>query len=364
MAENGANPIKKFIAAVDGWQRRHGIPAVGYGVTKKFGDDNANLYVVALGWYGFTAIYPLLLVVITVFGFIGEDSLGTGIVHTLHQFPVIGSQFNPAGGGSSLHGSTVGLVIGVVGLIYGAQGVTQTAQQAMARVWNVPDTERPGFAPRLARSLAGLAAIGLAFLANAILAPIATGHGIAMYIRALIIIGMLVLNCGFFLASWRALTAARVSLLQLVPGCITAAVGFTALITVGAGLVQHQLRHSSATYGAFAAVIGLVTFLLLLAKLTLYSAELNPVLARGLWPRALPTCSPTRADNEVLRGIVHEQRRRPDQRIGVGFGEDASDQAADDVADQEAAERDDAYDQGQSGRSRKRSRGGMAHARR
>jgi uncharacterized BrkB/YihY/UPF0761 family membrane protein len=97
-------------------------------VVKKFGDDNVNLLVVALGWYGFTAIYPLLLVVVTIFGFIGAASLGTGIVHTLHQFPVIGSQFNPGKGDSQLHGSVFGLIIGVAGLLYGAQGVTQTAE--------------------------------------------------------------------------------------------------------------------------------------------------------------------------------------------------------------------------------------------
>jgi membrane protein len=39
-----------------------------YGVIKKFGDDNANLLVVSLAWYGFTAIFPLLLVVVTVLG--------------------------------------------------------------------------------------------------------------------------------------------------------------------------------------------------------------------------------------------------------------------------------------------------------
>jgi hypothetical protein len=110
-------------------------------------------------------------------------------------------------------------------------------------------------------------------------------------------------------------------------------VAFTLLITVGAGLVQHQLKHSSATYGAFAAVIGLVAFLLLLAKLTLYAAELNPVLARRLWPRALPTCAPTPADDEVLRELAHEQRRRKDQRIGVGFDPDARDEAAEDAED-------------------------------
>jgi uncharacterized BrkB/YihY/UPF0761 family membrane protein len=324
--------LSRVISAVDGWQRRHPIPSVSYGVVKKFSDDNANLLVVALGWYGFTAIYPLLLVVVTVFGYIGAASLGASIVHTLHQFPVIGAQFNPGQGGSQLHGSVFGLIIGVAGLLYGAQGVTQTAEQAMARVWNVPQTHLPGFLPRLGRSLAGLAAIGGAFLLNAILAPIATGHGTGWYARLLILAGMLVVNCGFYLAAFIALTpASDAGWRQLVPGSALGAAGFTLLITIGAGLVQHQLKHSSATYGAFAAVIGLVAFLLLLAKLTLYAAELNPVLARRLWPRALPMCPPTPADDEVLRDLAHEQRRRPDQHIGVGFDPDAHQQAAEDI---------------------------------
>ena len=115
-------------------------------MVKKFGDDNANLLVVSLAWYGFLAIFPLLLVVVTVFGFIGQKSLGGGIVSTLHKFPIVGADFNPAGS-SHLHGSGLGLVIGLAGLLYGAQGVTQTAQQAMASVWNVPHWSGPGSCP-------------------------------------------------------------------------------------------------------------------------------------------------------------------------------------------------------------------------
>ena len=105
-------------------------------------------------------------------------------------------------------------------------------------------------------------------------------------------------------------------------------IGFSLLITVGANLVQHQIRHSSATYGQFGIVIGLVGFLFLLAKISLYGAELNPVLARHLWPRALVSTDPTQADDQVLRDITHQNLRRTDQRIGVGFGVDASDEAA------------------------------------
>jgi hypothetical protein len=72
-------------------------------------------------------------------------------------------------------------------------------------------------------------------------------------------------------------------------------------------------------------VIGLIGFLFLLAKISLYGAELNPVLARHLWPRGILSSDPTPADNQVLHDITHQQRRRPDQLIGVGFGENCPD---------------------------------------
>jgi uncharacterized BrkB/YihY/UPF0761 family membrane protein len=314
--------LRGFVLVVDRWQRRNRVVGPAYAVIKKFSDDEANLFVLALGWYGFTAIYPLLLVVTSILGYLGASTLGNGVIRTLHEFPVIGSEFNPGKGSSSLHGSALGLAIGVVGLLYGAQGVTQTAQHAMSRVWNQPPLDRPGYVSRLARSLGGLVVIGGAFLVSAFVASIAAGHGRGITWRIALIATLLVVNFGFYLAAFRVLTAVAVSWRSLVPGSISGAVGFTALITVGAGLVQHQLRHSSETYGALGAVIGVVTFLLLLAKLSMYAAELNPVLARRLWPRALPGAPSTKADNEVLERLAHEERRRPDEHIGVSFGSD------------------------------------------
>ncbi len=92
---NPVGTLGKAIAAVDAWQRRHRWAGVPYAVVKKFGDDNANLVVVALAWYGFTAIFPLLLVVVTIFGLIGQQSIGDGVLRTLHEFPVIGSELQP-----------------------------------------------------------------------------------------------------------------------------------------------------------------------------------------------------------------------------------------------------------------------------
>ena len=336
---NPVEPLRKVIGPVDRWQRRSSWAGVPYAVMKKFGDDNANLVVVALTWYGFTAIFPLLLVVTTVFGFIGAKSIGTGIVTTLHQFPVIGSSFNPSNPGA-LHGSALGLIVGLIGLVYGAQGVTQTAQQAMATVWHIPQTQLTGFLPRLGRSLAGLVTIGGAFIVNAFVTSYATGGTANYAIRIPVLAGLLIINAALYFATFTLLTAKVIGPRGLLPGAILGGVSFTALITVGTGLMTHQLKNASATYGAFGTVIGIVTLLLLLAKLSMYAAELNPVLARRLYPRALPMGGePTDADRQVLASIVHAEQRRDDQVIGVGFGEDAADQAASDAIKQSGTQR-------------------------
>jgi uncharacterized BrkB/YihY/UPF0761 family membrane protein len=324
--------VKETTARVDAWQRRNRPAGVAYGVVKKFGDDRANHYVVALGWYGFVAIYPLLLAVTTIFAYIGAASLGHGLVSTLHQFPVVGSEFNPAHGSSHLHGNVLGLVVGLAGLVYGAQGVTQSAQEAMAQVWNVSPLASPGFLPKLVRSLIGLVIIGGSFVINAPVATLATRSGTSWVVRELLLIGMVVLNTALYLGAFRVLSPRGVHARQLVPGAVVGSIGFTVLITVGSGLIQHQVRNSSATYGQFGVVVGLVGFLFLLAKISLYAAELNTVLDRRLWPRGLVSTDPTRADDQVLRDVVHQDVRRADQRVGVGFGEDASDEAARDAA--------------------------------
>jgi uncharacterized BrkB/YihY/UPF0761 family membrane protein len=327
-AESGSlRAFDRARAVGDRWQRSHGGAAVLYGVVKKFSDDRTNQFVVQLGWYGFVAIYPLLLIVITVFGFVGAEHLGHQVVATLHEFPVVGSQFNPEHESSTLHGSVTGLVIGLAALAYGAQGVTQTAQQAMVRVWNIPQLEVPGFLTRLARSLAGLTIIGGTFLVNAALATFATSGGLSYLVRVPVLVGMVLVNILLYVAAFRSLTPTAIGTRDLVPGAAVAALGFTLLITIGGGLVQHQLKNSSATYGQFGIVIGLVAFFFLLAKISLYGAELNPVLARHLWPRALQSGDPTEADDRVLHDIVHENLRRSDQRIGVGFGATAQQQA-------------------------------------
>jgi len=53
---------------------------------------------------------------------------------------------------------------------------------------------------------------------------------------------------------------------------------------------------------------------------SLYAAELNVVLRRHRWPRALTPPPLTDADQEALRALAAQARMRPEQKIVVRFG--------------------------------------------
>src|SRR6201995_246447 len=121
------NPIERVIRAVDRYQQRQRWLGLIYGVIKKFGDDNAGVLVSNLAYAAFVAVFPLLLVLVTVLGLVLGSDPGArdAVLHsTLKEFPVIGTQR-----GQNIHAlnqrSTVGFVIGLVGLVWGSTGLAQ-----------------------------------------------------------------------------------------------------------------------------------------------------------------------------------------------------------------------------------------------
>ena len=135
-----------------------------------------------------------------------------------------------------------------------------------------------------------------------------------------------------FAASFRLLTAAEVTFRQVLPGALLASGCWLGLQMLGGVFVTQVLAGSSQTYGGFAAVVGLLSWLLIASELILIAAELNVVLARRLWPRSL-TGELLEADKQALRASAHAAQLDPRQRIAVRFDDRASlpdDRTADD----------------------------------
>ncbi|MFE2726847.1 YihY/virulence factor BrkB family protein [Kitasatospora sp. NPDC059327] len=314
------NLVERLIRAVDRVQQRRTALAVGVGVVKKYGDDRGGLLAALITYYGFVSLIPLLLILSTVLGFVlhGHPGAQRAVVDSaLADFPIIGDQL-----GQNVHtvqGSGLALAVGILGLLYGALGIAQVLQHSMAEVWNVPGIKRPGYWPRLARSLALFAVLGTGLIVATVAAGLITTAlaGTGARIGALVLSALV--NTALSLACFRILTPKEIGTRALLPGCAIAGPLFTLLQAFGALLVTHQLRHATQVYGFFSTVIGLLSWLYLVAQVTVYAAETNVVLARRLWPRGLIQPPLTDSDEEVLESLIRQEERRPEQHIDVAF---------------------------------------------
>jgi uncharacterized BrkB/YihY/UPF0761 family membrane protein len=166
----------------------------------------------------------------------------------------------------------------------------------MAEIWNIPGRQRPGFWARQVRGLLLVVfAVGLA--ATSLLTLLGSYGGQAVAVALANLVAAAAVNVGLFLLVFRVLTPEQIPTRQLLAGTVVAGVAWQALQAVGGYLVGHYLRHTSQVYGVFAIVLGLLFWLYLGARLTLYAAEVNVVAARRLWPRSLLQPPFANADN-------------------------------------------------------------------
>jgi membrane protein len=306
------------VRAFDRFQQRHRSLAIPIAVVKKFGNDQGGNLAALVAYYSFFSLFPLLLVFVTVLGFVLQgDPHAVKSVETsvLGRFPIIGAQIHA----HALRGRTIALVIGLVTSLFAGLGVTGAAQNALDRVWAVPFKDRPNFLQARLRGIALLISLGLLFLVATIASGIVTGGLGGPLLKVAGIVLSLLLNFALFLAAFRLMTANTVPTSNLWIGVIVAGVFWEILQVIGGYYVGHVLKKTSGTYAQFGLVIALLIWLHLGAQLTLYAAEINVVLSRRLWPRSLfgPPTEP--ADQQTLTALAKVEERHEHEQIEVEF---------------------------------------------
>jgi membrane protein len=309
-------PLKAF----DRLQRRHRPLALPMAVVKKFGDDQGGNLAALIAYYGFFSLFPLLLVFVTGLGFVldgNPDAQQKVVDSALKDIPIVGEQIRAG----TLTGSGVGLAIGLVGAILSGLGVTLAAQMAFQRINGVPHRKRPDFLFSRLRGLGLLAVLGTLQLLSTVASGLVTGGvGGPLLVVAGVAVS-LATNMVLFTAAFRLLTDGGIENHQLWPGIVTATVLWTAVQAVGGAYIGHVVKGAGATYGTFATVIGLLTWIFLGARIVVYSAELNSVLAKGLWPRGLfDPMEP--ADRRALAELAKIEERNEQQHVAVSFEDD------------------------------------------
>jgi YihY family inner membrane protein len=318
------NPAEWVVRRLDAAQRRVPPAAFIFGVVKKFGDDNGGVLVTNLAFTAFLSLFPLLLVLMTVLGLVAsvEPSFRIDVVNAVsQQIPLIGRTLTE-NVDQLRRSSVIGLIVGLVALLWGSTGLAQAGIFTMEQVWNLPGPDRPGFVQRLGRSGIFLGLLATGVIVTTLLTGLSTyGHNTAWLVIPAQIAAALA-NVGMFVAAFRILTPKAVVVRRLLPGAIVAGVCWTLLQLLGTYLVHHFLRTDS-VYGVFATVLGLIAWIYVAVRVIVYSAEINVVLARRLWPRSIVQPPLLKADRESLSLQALQNQRRKEQHVEVTFDETA-----------------------------------------
>jgi len=249
----------------------------------------------------------------------------------LAQFPVIGGQITA--NIRSFHGSIPGLVIGMLGCVYGGLGIVQATQSMLNKVWGVPRNSRPDPVKARLRSLLLLAFGGASVIATTVLSALgaaagAYGASLGDGARAIATAAAVMLNVALFTVAFKVLTARPVTIRQIRAGAVAAAVTWQALQWAGTLLLGQKLKGATATYGLFALVLGLLAWIYLGAVTTVICAEFNAVRAGQLWPRSLlapftDNAALTPADRRAYTSYAKTERHKSFENVDVSFGEPA-----------------------------------------
>ena len=317
---------------LDGYQRRHRWLGLPIAVVYKFFDDQGVYLGVLITHYAFLSIFPLLLISASVLGFVlrGNPELQERILSSaLRQFPVIGEQLGRPEG---LRGSRAAIVIGTISSVYGALGVSLAVQNAMNIVWAVPRNQRPNPIQLRLRGARLLVTVGVAFAGTTVLSAVSNrvgsfGWGLGVLAKLAVVLLAVTLNTGTFSLVMRMATTRRVSLREVVPGAVAAAVVWQLLQLGGAVYIRLVIQDADTTNGVFALVLGLVAWLYLGSASFVLCAEINVVLAGRLHPRALlapfsERVDLTDGDRAAYASYATAQRHKEYEKVDITFERD------------------------------------------
>lgn len=315
---------------LDAYQQRHSRLGFAVAVLYKAFDDRAPYLSALITYYAFVSLFPLLLLFVSIMGFVlqSDPGLRQSIQNSaVSGLPGIGSVLKQNIQG--FKGSRLGIGLGVVGLAYGGLGAMQASQYAFNTIYAVPRNEQPNPIRSRKRSLGLLLILGTAVIvstginlaisnADSVSSQLGTGLTVVGYLADLAI------NIGLFSAAFRVLTVEDLRWRDVLAGGVITGALWELLQTFGSRYVLHEVRHGSALYGVFGVVLATIAWIYLVALVVMFSAEVNVVRQRRLWPRSLKApftddMEPTRADLAAYSAYAHAPRFKGWQHIDVSF---------------------------------------------
>lgn len=317
------------VGRVDGFQRKHAVIGFPIAVIYKYFDDQGPYLAAIISYYAFIAIFPLLLLGTSILGFFlqDNDNLRDRLLDSaLSQFPIIGDQLGRPDG---LTGSTTAIIIGVLVATYGAMGLGQAAQNAANIAWSVPRNSRANpfllrFRSLIFLAIGGLGILALAIVTSVLANPDSLGTELAPTLGWIIRVAGFLLTVTIFVSLFRLVSLGRAGWRSVFPGALVTAILWQGLQFIGNTYVQGVINKANQTNKTFALVLGLMAFIYIAAIMVVLGLEVNVVLRRHLYPRALLTPFTdnvilTNADQKAYAAYAKSQRHKGFQSVEVTF---------------------------------------------
>ncbi|HEY1063704.1 MAG TPA: YhjD/YihY/BrkB family envelope integrity protein [Candidatus Saccharimonadales bacterium] len=292
------NIVQKTINGIDAFQRRHKYPAFLIGVIKKYGNDQAGYQAALVTYYGFLALFPLLLILTTVAGIISENNTAFGqrlLEGVGTYFPVFEKTLADSIQGVGRNGFA--LVVGLLFALYGARGIADAFRNAVNHIWHVPIAKRSGFPRAQIRSFGLIIGGGGGFIAAAVIAGWAASAGRGWSSAIVSVAINLVILYLVFMFIFRVSLPLHIGRNRFRISAIISAIGLATLQMVGAAILQMEAARLANTYSAvFATTLGLLAWIYLQIQVVMYATEIATVKDGRLWPRSLNNDNLTDAD--------------------------------------------------------------------
>jgi uncharacterized BrkB/YihY/UPF0761 family membrane protein len=295
--------VDEWKGRIDRFQRAHAVVGFPFAVVRKNGDDKGGQLAALITYYGFFSLFPLLLVGFTILGFVldGNPRLQDDVADTLQSWlPIPGIEAR------TLNGSGWALLVGIVLTLWAGLGATQMAQDAVNTVWDVTRKEQPSFFVKRLRGLAIFAVMGVGLIVATVASSMAAIFGVAAGVVGFA--GSVVINAALVAALFKLTAETSLGWKDLRWGALFGGVGWAVLQLIGAWYTDRLVGNANKTYGTFAVVIGLLSWIFLQSQVFVYAAEVSTVASRHLWPRSLVTEDPTDADREVADLLAARSR--------------------------------------------------------
>lgn len=293
--------IDNIINTADHIQQDNRWLAFPYAVIKKYGDDQAGNRAALLTYYGFLALFPLLLVVTTITQIVASNNpeLQTKIAEAVTSYlPIAGDKLYDQIDGLGKTG--LALVIGLLFTLYGARGVAEAFRQGVNQLWGIPRSKQEGFPKSTIKNLLIVIVGGIGFILAGICAGLAAGTGFGFGLRVLPLLASTFILFWLFVFLFKISLPKPISLQEAWPGALAASIGLGILQFFGSYLLANQLRGLNELYSYFALALGLLFWIYLQSQVVFYSVEIATVRNMKLWPRSLNEKNQTKADKQAI----------------------------------------------------------------